>query len=108
MKPLRWLGAGLLWILGGVVGLLGVVLSVTIILLPLGLPLIWLSKRLFGYAAALLVPRGLRHPLSEAGKKGSDLGDGLGKKGRRARRKVEKTSAKLTGRPRRRFGLRLS
>jgi hypothetical protein len=108
MKPLRWLGAGLLWIVAGVVGLLGVVLSVTIILLPLGLPLIWLSKKLFAYAAALLVPRSVRHPVSEAGKRGSSLASDLGKQGRRTRRKLERSAAAVTGRKRRRFGISFS
>jgi hypothetical protein len=43
---LRWLGAGV-WIFAGLVGLVGALLCVTIILLPLGIPVLMLAKRLF-------------------------------------------------------------
>lgn len=45
MLVLRWMGAGLLWILAGVFGLLGGLLCLTIILMPLGIPLLMLAKR---------------------------------------------------------------
>jgi hypothetical protein len=83
MKPFRWLAAGLVWVLASVVGLLGVVLCVTIILLPVGLLLISLSRRLYGLAGVLVLPRAVRHPVSELGDTGS-------KAGRRARKELQK------------------
>src|SRR3954470_23316693 len=67
MKILRWLAAGLVWILAGVVGLLGAVLCITIILLPLGIPVLMLARRLFDLGALLVLPRAARHPIEEAG-----------------------------------------
>jgi hypothetical protein len=69
MRVLRAAGGCLLLILTGVVGLLGAVLSVTIILLPIGLPLLWSAKKLFGFSMALFLPRAVRHPAQELGKK---------------------------------------
>jgi hypothetical protein len=84
MKPLRWLLAGLLWILTGVVALLGVIACVTVILLPLGVPLLLLARRLATAAGKLVVPKAVRHPIRELGAKSSQAAEGLGKRGRRA------------------------
>jgi hypothetical protein len=64
MWLLRGLGASLLWILAGVVGLVGIILSATLILLPVGIPLVMLAKKIFGYSMVLLVPGKVRHPVS--------------------------------------------
>ena len=110
MRPLRWLGAGLLWIVAGLLGLVGAVLCVTVILLPIGIPVLMLARRMFSVAAKLVVPRGVRHPVQEMDKKGSRAGRKVrsgagkavgkgaekvskarpGKKTRRLRKKVEK------------------
>ena len=50
MRMLRALVGSLLWILSGVLGLVGVILCVTVILLPLGIPLLYLARRLFKYS----------------------------------------------------------
>jgi hypothetical protein len=73
MFILRGLAASLLWLVAGLLGLLGVVLSVTVVLLPLGVPLLLLAKKVFGYSMALLVPRKARHPVSE-GRKAAKAG----------------------------------
>jgi hypothetical protein len=90
----------LLWIVAGVVGLLGVVLSVTVILLPLGLPLLGLSRRLFGQSMRLVLPRTVTHPADELKKsartKKDDVASAapdtkrLRKKGRKATKKGKK------------------
>jgi len=67
MKVLSALAGALIWILACVVGLLGALLSVTIILLPLGIPLLMLARWLFRSAAALFVPRKLRERAQELG-----------------------------------------
>jgi hypothetical protein len=64
MWLLRGLGASLLWIVAGVVGLLGIILSATLILLPVGIPLVMLAKKIFGYSMVLLVPGKVRHPVA--------------------------------------------
>lgn len=103
MKVLRRLGAGLVWILAGVVGLLGGLLCVTILLLPVGIPLVMLSRRLFGLAGRMLLPPGVRHPVKELDKKGSRVAKAArpGKKGKDLRKTVEKKVGR-----RNRFGLR--
>jgi hypothetical protein len=68
MRILSALVGSLLWILAGVLGLVGVLLCVTLILLPLGIPVLMLAKKLFAYAMALMVPRKVRHPVDELGK----------------------------------------
>jgi hypothetical protein len=68
MKPLRWMAAGLLWILAGLLGLVGGLLCVTIILLPLGIPILMIARRLFTRSARLLVPQSVKHPAEESGK----------------------------------------
>jgi hypothetical protein len=100
MRLLRGLLGGLLWIVAGVVGLLGVVLCVTVILLPLGLPLLGLARRLFGRSMQLVLPRTVTHPADElkksARKKKDDVASAapdtkrLGKKGSKATKKGKK------------------
>ncbi|MGZ4436124.1 MAG: hypothetical protein ACXVYY_16840 [Oryzihumus sp.] len=68
MRILRGLLGALLWILAAVVGLVGAILCVTLILLPLGLPLLGLARQLFTKAVRLMLPPALAHPIKEAGK----------------------------------------
>ena len=62
MWLLRGLAASLLWIVAGLLGLLGAVLSITVILLPVGIPLLMLAKKVFGYSMVVMVPGKVRHP----------------------------------------------
>jgi hypothetical protein len=68
MRILRALVGSVLWILAGVLGLVGVLLCVTLILLPLGIPVLMLARKLFAYAMTLMIPRQVRHPVDELGK----------------------------------------
>ena len=104
MKPFRWLAAGLVWILACLVGLVGGLLCVTIILLPVGLLLISLSRRLFRLAGVLVLPRALRHPVSELGDTGEKS---LHKTTKAARKQGRKASKKLPGRQRRVLGIKV-
>jgi hypothetical protein len=80
---------------------------VTIILLPLGIPLLGLSRRLMGVAVRLMLPRAVAHPVKEtkkglkssgdkatrktkeAGKAGKKAGREAGKKaGRKSRKRL--------------------
>lgn len=65
MRLLRALPGAVLWILASVLGLVGVLLCVTVILLPLGIPLLKLAGRLFRQSVQLILPRALAHPVDE-------------------------------------------
>ena len=79
MKPLRWMAAALLWILAGLLGLVGGLLCVTIILLPLGIPILMLARRLFTRSVALVVPKPVKHPARESGKAFKGRGEDVAK-----------------------------
>ena len=69
MRMLRGLLGALLWIVASLVGLVAVVLCVTVILLPVGIPLLMFARRMFGRSVALMLPRGMSHPVDEGRKK---------------------------------------
>jgi hypothetical protein len=96
MRFLRVLLGSLLWLVAGVVGLLGVVLCVTVILLPVGIPLLMLARRLFRMAMALILPRAAVHPVQELGKKAPDVVSS-GRSGRKSRKKLRKKATKGPG-----------
>jgi hypothetical protein len=96
MRILGVLLGSLLWLVAGIVGLLGVVLSVTVILAPIGIPLLMLARRLFQMATRLVLPRKVRHPIKEMDKKTPDAVK-PGRAGRKARKKITKKANKLTG-----------
>lgn len=95
MKPLRWLAAGLVWILAGLLGLVGVLLSITVLLLPVGVPLLMLARRLFSLAGRLVVPRGVRHPVQQAGRKVSRRKEDLQKSARQRAKGIRGDGRKL-------------
>jgi len=103
MRFLRGVAGALLWLLASVVGLLGVVLCVTIILLPLGIPLFRLTRKLFGEAVRLMMPRALAHPVKESRRKGRQVTpdppdvSGTTKKLRKKARKTNKKLKKKVG-----------
>ena len=68
MRILRGIAGALLWILAVVVGLVAVVLCITVILLPAGLPLLGVSRRVFGMAVRLMLPREIAHPVKQSRK----------------------------------------
>jgi hypothetical protein len=45
------------------------VLCITVILLPVGLPLLGVSRRVFGVAVRLMLPREVAHPVEQTGKR---------------------------------------
>jgi len=101
MRALRALVGSLLWILSGLLGLVGALLCVTVILLPLGIPLLYLARRLFKYSMVFFLPRAVRHPAQELGKsakkggKGAvDAVDAPKLTSRKARKKAKKKAGK--------------
>jgi hypothetical protein len=100
MMVIRGLGVSLLWILAGVVGLVGAILSVTVILAPVGIPLLLLAKRLFKYSMVVLTPNKVRHPIKHAEKSAGDSSrrlfkrsQSMAKKGKGYTRKARKSLA---------------
>jgi hypothetical protein len=65
MRLLRGIAGALLWIVASLLGLVAVVLCATLILLPIGLPLLNYARKLFGMATRLLLPRVVAHPVAE-------------------------------------------
>jgi hypothetical protein len=98
MRLLRGLLGALLWILAAVFGLVGLVLCVTVILLPLGIPVVGFAGRLFTHAVKLMLPRSLAHPIDEltkaTKKKGrkirSDSSDAVADTAKKARKVARK------------------
>ena len=87
MRLVRGVACALLWILALVVGLLGALLSVTVVLLPVGIPLLFLAKKLFTTSMQLFLPRKVAHPVKSAKEAISDTGSDVGKKLRKGRRR---------------------
>lgn len=95
MRLLRGVGGAVLWILAVVLGLVGVILCVTILLIPLGLPVLNYARRLFTLSMKLMVPRAVAHPVRSV--------DRSTRQSRRhARKRVEATLSGAMGRKRRR------
>ena len=63
MRLLRGLLGALLWILAAVLGLVGVLLCVTVILLPVGIPVVKLAGSMFVRSVRLMLPPALAHPV---------------------------------------------
>src|SRR5829696_714265 len=84
MRLLRGLIGAVLWILAALLGLVGLVLCVTIILLPVGIPLLGVSSRLITRAMQLMMPRAVSHPIDELSKKTK-------KKTKKAKKKTKKS-----------------
>ena len=106
MRLLRGLLGTLLWILAGLLALVSLLLCVTIILLPLGIPLFRAAKALFAKSVRLMLPRAVAHPIKESRRKGRNLMPDPDVTGRAAkvRKKTKKKARKVTGRRRRFFG----
>jgi hypothetical protein len=88
MRLLRALLGSLLWIVASLVGLLGVIACVTLILLPVGIPLLMLARRLFGKSVRLFLPPAVAQPAKETRRRGRKGRKSAGKVGKKARRKV--------------------
>ena len=86
VRLLRGVAGALLWILAAVVGLVGVLCCVTVVLLPVGIPLLLLARKMFTTSVQLLMPKKLAHPVKAAKDAVSDAGGDVGKKLRKAGR----------------------
>jgi hypothetical protein len=115
MRLLRGLAGVVLWVLAAVLGLVSVILCVTVILLPLGIPLLLLTRRMFTAAVRLMLPRDVAHPLQEAKKsarkkgrtaaaEGSKATGKLAKKGRKAASALPDAAADVSKKARKKAG----
>jgi hypothetical protein len=117
MRALRGIAAGVVWLLATVLLLLSAVLCITVILLPLGIPLGLVAMRLYVYGVQLLAPRpreikrkvrgklGLRRRGSvpddvkragkQAGKRARGSADDLGKRGHKVKDDLGKRGRKV-------------
>jgi hypothetical protein len=108
MRVLRGFAGALLWILASLLGLVSVLLCATVILLPLGIPLLMVTRRLFGASIRLFLPAGARHPLKTSGKASKsvamDAAEGLSERvssvlgnhpAKTARKKLKKGNKRL-------------
>ena len=99
VRLLRGLLGGLLWLLACLVGLVGAVACVTLILLPIGIPLLGLARRLFGKSLRLFMPAALAHPIEEPKKRGRKARKKSGKKSSELAKKARRTMADKTPSP---------
>ena len=104
MRVLRGLGGAVLWIVASVVGLLAVVLCVTVILLPLGLPLLAQARRMFTTSVRLMLPPAMAHPVKTMDKKSRKKKDDAADAMTGAAGKAAKTAGKPFRRRRRILG----
>jgi hypothetical protein len=95
MRLLRGLGGALLWVVASLVGLIAVVLCVTIILLPVGIPLLMVAKKMFGRSVGLMLPRAMSHPIDEGSKKSKQKGKQVSTKAGNASKKGRKKADKF-------------
>jgi hypothetical protein len=63
-----------LWILASLLGLVAVLLCVTVILLPIGIPLLRLAGKSYATATRLMLPRAVAHPVQETKRSLRDKG----------------------------------
>lgn len=84
MRVPRALAGALLWIVSGVIALVAVIPCLTIILLPVGIPLLKVGTRMFGQAMRLFMPPELSRPVKRPVKHGRKPVKKAWKKGRRA------------------------
>jgi hypothetical protein len=106
MRLLRGLLGALLWILAAVLGLVGVLLCVTVILLPVGIPVVKLAGSMFVRSVRLMLPPALAHPVDTlvahpvdtltmaAEEKGRKVGSAMSDAAREAAKKGQKVANK--------------
>jgi hypothetical protein len=115
MRVLRGAASIVVWLLATVLLVVSLVLCITLILLPLGVPLMLLAFRLYGYGVQLMMPRraevkrhlrkqfGLRPrgsasgDLKRAGKRARGAKRDLGKRAHSMKRDVGKRTGSLQG-----------
>jgi len=93
MRLLRGLLGALLWVVAALLGLVGFVLCVTVILLPAGIPLLGVARRLLTSAVRLMLPQALAHPIREPKRMTEDAIGDAAKKAKKFAHKQRKRLA---------------
>jgi len=79
MRLVRGVGGVVLWIVASLLGLVAAVLCITVILLPVGIPLLRLAGKCYATATRLMLPPAIAHPVKQTKKnlekKGKDAKD---------------------------------
>jgi hypothetical protein len=96
MRVLRAVLGALVWILAAVVGLLGALLCVTVIGLPLGIPLLLWARRMFQSAVRLMLPSHVAHPVKATKSSGKRTSKQAATKGEKAKKAGSKTGRRLS------------
>jgi hypothetical protein len=94
MRVLRGMAGALLWVGAALIGLVGAILCLTVVLLPVGIPLVLLARKMFTSAVRLFMPPALAHPVREAGKSSRRGMKAARDTGSDATKKVRKTGRK--------------
>jgi hypothetical protein len=88
MRLLRGIAGALLWIVSLLLMLVGVILCVTVILLPVGIPLLGYARRMFTGSLKLMAPRAVSHPIEQSEKAMKKRGHDVRKSAKRTRKKL--------------------
>ena len=105
MRVLRGLGGALLWLSASVVGLVAVILCVTVLLLPIGIPLLGVARRMFASAVRMMLPKHVAHPVASMKDSVTDAGSTVSSNVTDGAKQLRKKSRKLPFRRRRKLSL---
>jgi hypothetical protein len=94
MRLIRGLLGALMWLGALLLGLVGVLLCATLILIPLGLPVLGYARRLFTGAVRLMLPKAVAHPVKELGSEMREDGRDAARTTRRTAHRGRKTARK--------------
>jgi hypothetical protein len=103
MRLLRGLLGALLWLGAALLGLVGLLLCATLVLLPLGIPVLGYARRLVTRSMRLMLPRVVAHPVQELGDQVHDQRKDAAHTVDRSVGQAAKRSRKAAHKARRRF-----
>ena len=103
MRLVRGLLGALMWLGAALLGLVGVLLSATLVLLPLGIPLLGYARRLFTRSVRMMLPKAVAHPVKELRSEVHDEGHDAGRTVSKATGKVTRRSKKAARKARKTF-----
>jgi|tagenome__1003787_1003787.scaffolds.fasta_scaffold20223275_2 hypothetical protein len=96
MRLIRGLLGALMWLGAALLGLVGVLLCATLILIPLGVPLLGYARRLFTSSVRMMLPKAVAHPVKELKSEVHDEGHDAARTTRRTARRGRKAARKAS------------
>jgi len=96
MRLIRGLLGALMWLGAALLGLVGVLLCATLILIPLGVPLLGYARRLFTSSVRMMLPKAVAHPVKELKSEVHDEGHDAARTTRRTARRDRKAARKAS------------